>query len=58
MHAFELMGLASEKMVIEDFYDWNKKQTLTSKQLIDQHLGEGLKMTIPGNSYKILKIRK
>lgn len=56
-HAFELMNLTSDNVIIEDFYNWNKKQNIASDILKDQRSNNGLKLMISPNSYQILKIR-
>lgn len=56
-HAFDLMAIDAAEVIIEDFYNWNQKQSLSAKVLSDQGNSGGLRLTVAPNSYKILKIR-
>ena len=55
--AFDMMKMSQDSVTIEDFYNWNKKQSFASKQLQSYHDGDGLKLEVFPNSYQILKIR-
>lgn len=56
-HAFDLMDIKGKNIIVEDFYNWNKKQNIASELLMDQSSSEGLNLEVSANSYRIFKLR-
>ena len=56
-HAFDLMNLTASEVVIEDFYNWNKKYKFNRATLVNQSGEEGFSTTIQPHSYRIFKLR-
>ncbi len=56
-HAFDVIGLNKNEILVEDFYNWNLKYKLSARSLMNHNEKSELAVNISANSYKILKFR-